>query len=403
MSFIYNNKIQYSDTQNLDAFGRLRVSQLTTMLEVKYMFDKLPLLVDEATNGTGATSNFILSASCVNMNVSNNNDFVIRQTKNRGVYQPGKSEIVEFTFSNFNIETNVIKRVGYYSTSTASTFDSQYDGFFLESNGNTNEISFNIYQSGVKILGSPLSAWTTTEFNPTSIDWVKTQLMMVDFQWLGVGRLRFSMLFNGIPYTFVTNSGSNVLNEVYMKSPNQPLRYEIRSSGGTGSFNQICSQSSIEGTTNQLTYAVGINTSISFGPSSSDVRYPVIGWKLSDLFTGVESSARGLSILNQTNDNYIAELIFNPVLSSPITYSALTNTPLSYGVGNGSITSSGGTIMHTTFGTGGNSITDNILLTYNNIKPGVNINGSKDIVWLCITPLSNSSTFKAAINLEYFV
>lgn len=403
MSFIYNNKIQYSDTQNLDAFGRLRVSQLTTMLEVKHMFDKLPLLIDEVINGTGSTSNLIFSASCVNMRVTNNNDYVIRQTKNRGIYQPGKSEIVEFTFSDFNIESNVIKRVGYYSSSTASTFDSQYDGFFLESNGITNQITFNLYQSGVKVLESPLSAWTSTEFNPTSIDWTKTQLMMVDFQWLGVGRLRFSMIFNGIPYTFVTNSGTNILDEVYMKSPNQPLRYEIRSSGGTGSFNQICSQSSIEGTTNQLVYAVGINTSISFGAASTDIRFPVIGWKLSDLFTGVESSARGLSILNQTNDNYIAELIFNPVLSAPVTYSALTNTPLSYGVGNGVITASGGTIMHTTFGTGGGSITDNILLTYNNIKPGVNINGSKDIVWLCITPLSNSSTFKAAINLEYFV
>lgn len=403
MSFIYNNKIQYDDTQNLDAFGRLRVSQLTTILEFKYMYDKLPLLVDELTNGVGAASNFVSSASSINMSVTSNGNYVIRQSKNRGVYQPGKSQLSEFTFSDFNIETNVIKRVGYYSTFTGSTFDSNYDGFFLESNGISNNISFNIYQSGVLILNSPVSAWTSTHFNPATIDWSKTQLMMVDFQWLGVGRVRFSMVFDGLPYTFVTNSGSNVLSEVYMKSPNQPIRYEIRSSGGTGTFNQICSQSSIEGGVNQLFYAVGINTKISFGVASTGVRFPVIGWKLGDLFTGVESMARGMAVLNETNDSYRVELIFNPVMSAPITYSALTNTPITYGVGNGTITTSCGTIMHTNFGIAGGTSVDNIPLTNNNIKPGVNINGSKDTVWLCITPLSNSSSYSAALNLEYFV
>ena len=403
MSFIYNNKIQYDDTQNLDAFGRLRVSQLTTVLEFKYMYDKLPLLVDELTNGVGATSNFVSSASSINMTVTSNGNYVIRQSKNRGVYQPGKSQLSEFTFSDFNIETNVIKIVGYYSTFTGSTFDSNYDGFFLESNGISNDISFNIYQSGVLILNSPVSAWTSTHFNPATIDWSKTQLMMVDFQWLGVGRVRFSMVFDGLPYTFVTNSGSNVLSEVYMKSPNQPIRYEIRSSGGTGTFNQICSQSSIEGGVNQLFYAVGINTNISFGVASTGVRFPVIGWKLGDLFTGVESMARGMAVLNETNDSYRVELIFNPVMSAPISYSALTNTPITYGVGNGIITTSGGTIMHTNFGIAGGTSVDNIPLTNNNIKPGVNINGSKDTVWLCITPLNNSSSYSAALNLEYFV
>jgi hypothetical protein len=226
---------------------------------------------------------------------------------------------------------------------------------------------------------------------------------MVDFQWLGVGRVRFSMIFDGLPYTFVTNSGSNVLNEVYMKSPNQPIRYEIRSSGGTGTFNQICSQSSIEGGVNQLFYAVGINTAISFGVASTGVRFPVIGWKLGDLFTGVESIARGIAVLNESNDSYVVELIFNPVMSVPITYSTLPNTPLSYGIGNGTITTSGGTIMHTTFGIAGGASVDTTPLTNNNIKPGVNINGSKDTVWLCITPLSNSSSYRAALNLEYFV
>lgn len=101
MSFIYNNEIQYSDSSNLDAFGRLRTSNVTSLLEYKHTYDKLPLVIDEITAGT-ATSVFDSSNSQVVMSVSANNSYVIRQGKSRGIYQPVKDNWLSIVLEIFN-------------------------------------------------------------------------------------------------------------------------------------------------------------------------------------------------------------------------------------------------------------------------------------------------------------
>jgi len=147
MSFIYNNEVKYSDSSNLDAFGRLRTSNVTSLLEYKHVYDKLPIVINEVTAGT-ATSIFDKPNSQVVMSVSTTNDYVIRQGVARGIYQPGKGQIFEASFSSFQLQTNVIKRVGYFTTSSTAPYNSVIDGFLLESNGQTNIISFQIWQSG---------------------------------------------------------------------------------------------------------------------------------------------------------------------------------------------------------------------------------------------------------------
>ena len=113
MSYIFNDQISYSDSVNLDAFGRLRVSEVTSLLELKYFSDKLPEQVDEVLGGS-ATSTFGGNNAAIEMTVSNTGDYVIRQSLQRALYQPGKSQICEFSFSDFELDSNVIKRVGYF-------------------------------------------------------------------------------------------------------------------------------------------------------------------------------------------------------------------------------------------------------------------------------------------------
>ncbi len=115
MSFIYNNAIKYADTPNIDAFGRLRTSAVQNLVDIKHVYDKNPLQVNEVTAGT-ATSIFSQQFARVRMSTSANNDLVIRQSKTHPIYQPGKSQLFEGSFSNFQLETNVIKRVGCFTT-----------------------------------------------------------------------------------------------------------------------------------------------------------------------------------------------------------------------------------------------------------------------------------------------
>jgi len=280
MSFIYNNAIKYSDSPNLDAFGRLRTAAVQNLLDIKHVYDKNPLQVNEVTAGT-ATSIFNQEYARVRMSTSSNNDLVIRQTKTHPIYQPGKSQLFEGSFSNFQIETNVIKRVGCFTTTTASTYNSVFDGFFLESNGTSNTISFQIWRSGTTIFSASTTTWRANEFDPTNLIWSNTQLMTVDYQWLGVGRMRFGLALSGQTFYFTDHNCSNNESLVYMSSPNQPIRYEIRQVGvGSGSFDMICSQVSTEGALNGLYSTIGVTHSSTTTLLTSGTKYPYIGYRL---------------------------------------------------------------------------------------------------------------------------
>jgi hypothetical protein len=401
MSYIFNDQISYSDSPNLDAFGRLRVSETTSLIEIKYEQDKLPNQVDEVLNGS-ATSTLEAVNACVIMTVSTTGDYVIRQSKERAIYQPGKSQLCEFSFSDFELDTNVIKRVGYFSSSTAATYDSQFDGFFLESNGINNEVSFQIWKTGTLILSAATDTWDSSQVDPSTIDWSKTNLMVVDFQWLGVGRVRFGLNLSGNTYIFKTNSGTNNLSDVYMTSPDQPIRYEIRSSGGTATFHQICSAVSDEGTRNTRNRTGSISQTNTTTLAVSGTKYPFIGLRPGILYDQVSLQLTDVQILNTSNDNFLVTVEINPTISSGMTYSSGNTAEWEYSFGTGAQTvTSSGVIIAGFIGQAGTSALTNVQLTDTEIKTGRKIDGTRDQLWICITPLGADATFIGSTNFSY--
>ena len=54
MSYIENVNTRQQDTADIDAAGRTRVSELTTQIDIKQIYDNRPLLIDEfKRNGYG--------------------------------------------------------------------------------------------------------------------------------------------------------------------------------------------------------------------------------------------------------------------------------------------------------------------------------------------------------------
>lgn len=402
MSFIYNNAVKYSDSPNLDAFGRLRVSNITSLLELTHVYSKQPLLVDEVTAGT-ATSVWNQTNAEVAMSVTSGGDYVIRQTIQSAIYQPGKGQLFEASFSDFNIQTNVIKRVGYFTSTTASTYNSVFDGFFLESNGIDNTISFQIWKSGNSIYSAATSTWDNSQIDVTTIDWSKTNLMLVDFQWLGVGRVRFGLNLSGNTYIFGNSSGTNNLNDIYMSSPNKPIRYEIRSSGNAGTFNQICSQVSMEGSLNSLNIPVFVANPNVVTLSTANTKYPIIGLKMGTGYESISLIMRYLNILNTSNDNYITTLEINPTISGSYTFSSDTQTGVSRSFTDGTQTiTTSGTIIGGFIGEAGTQALTNFTFDESKINTGKKINGVVDELWVCITPLGANATFYTSANLYYY-
>lgn len=406
MSYIFNNKIAYADTPNLDAFGRLRVASVTNLLDVKHVFDKIPLIVNETTGGTTPSSVFSQEYARVRMSASTNGDYVIRKSKVNPIYQPGKSQLFEASFSNFQCENNVIKRIGGFSTITASTYDSQYDGFFLESNGITSGITFNIYRTGTLVFSSDTSTWFNNEINPNTISWSGTNLMLVDYQWLGVGRMRLGMVLSGLTYYFTEHTSIGDEPNVYMSSPNQPIRYEIRSSGGTGYLDMICSQVSTEGALNGLYSLAGISYSATT-TLNSDTDFPYIGIRLKP---GYKSSIVDLSsgsLLNASagKRNFESTVQFNPTITVTPTWIDIENSPIQYSLGTGGTQtiSNRGYVLASYIGAADQQIPTSLNFQDNLVRIGTNLNGTTDEMWICIKPLEQNADFKGSLNVRYYV
>jgi hypothetical protein len=407
MSYTFN-KVVDIDARSKDAFGRIRVAELTNLLEVKHVYDKAPLIVDEMLNGS-ATSVWDSDHSDVEMSTTSNSDFVIRQTKGRGVYSPGKSGMFNATFMNFHIQNNIIKRVGYFSTSTVHPFTAALDGIFLESNGVTDEISFQIWRNGIEIFNCPSDLWDSSVVDPSTIDWEQDQLMTIDFQWLGAGRTRFGLTLDQGEVIFATHVSANAVQDPYMKNPNQPIRYEIRQTGsGSGTFHQMCANYSIEGSQNKLNKSVSIGNLTERNLATPGVKYALLGYRHDADYAGSNIVLESLFALNQiSGTDYLITVEMNPgITGGTASWTSVANTPVEFAQGNGSlvVTSSQITIK-SYIGKSNSATTDNYSLLDNLIVPGTCINGVQDEVWICVVPLTVSGSTKIralTANLNFY-
>jgi hypothetical protein len=403
MSYIFNDSVQYKDNSNIDAFGRLRVSETSSLLEIKHLYDKLPYIVDEEIIGSATSS---LSNSVVNMVVNSTNDAVIRQSIKSSQYQTGKSQLVEASFDKFDVESDVIKRVGYFTSATSAPYNSGFDGFFLESNGNNSEISFQIWKNGSQIYSANESDWLTNDLDVSLINWSYSQLMMCDFQWLGVGRIRFYLVHEGVPRLMTEYTQSNSSAGVYMNIPNKPIRYEIRSTGGRGDFGQICAGVAMEGSVNSLYRPVGLDHTTEVTLATSGTTYAMLGIRLGTgpSYIGASGYLSDLSILSTTGDNYVATIQIAPTLNKPSSWERIPNTPIQISdIDNSLIVGATGFVIATYIGKGSALSSDVISLRDNAFSLGYKIDGTPQEWWVCIKPLSGNAKYRVSGNTLYFV
>jgi hypothetical protein len=222
-----------------DAFGRQRVSEPFTLGDYKHLYGIDPTFIDKSANGGSIT--FVKNKACCTMTTTSDPaSYIVHQTKFYHHYMPGKSQVIMSSI-NFGLATaNVIKRTGYFDDN---------DGIYFEQAGD-GTLSW-VVRSFVS--GAPTEVRKTqSEWNLDTVSWLNianTQLVVIDFQWLGVGRVRVGFAHQGNIVYVHEFLHSNNLPTVYMSNPNLPVRCEIRNIGTTtgGSMDQICSTVFSEG------------------------------------------------------------------------------------------------------------------------------------------------------------
>lgn len=405
MSYLDNIEVEgLSDAALRDAFGRMRVSQVTTQLDIKQLHDDQPLFVDIVQGGSGNHSHSTTNAMTT-LTTSAASDYVVAQTFQRFNYQSGKSQLMFWTFNNMGNDTNVTKSVGYFSTSTAAPYTANRDGIRLHNNGTT--LKLQVDRTGTSVANVDRADWDDpldgSGASGINHDFDENTIMAVDFEWLGLGKIRFFLIKDGVYNLFHTLDfvgGGHSL--VYMSSPNQPMRWEIRQSGiGGGTLNTICSSVNSEGSINQLgrVLSENLNTSI-VNANTVGTAYALLGIRLQTARVDTLVDLLDVSVLTTTNDNVLLELWLNPTVVGTFTYNNITNSSVQIAkgdtVGNPSATTvTGGTRLFSQYVSQQSATPIQI---ENAIRLGMSIGGTLDEMVVTATPMTTNSDVTASLS-----
>lgn len=377
-----------------DAGARQRVSQLTTLGDYKILNADRTLLIETAGSGTGLFTNNTYTMSVTG------SQYLIRQSKKFHPYFSGKSQIVECTFENFNIQANVTKRVGYFSSNAVAPYASNYDGIFLENDGT--DIRFRISNNGTTVLNVTQANWNVNTLN--GHDWSKFNVILIDFLWLGGATVRlFVKTATGFQLCHVYSHAASSTG-VMILSPNRPIRYEIRGNSAAGTMTYICSQVSTEGSVDEAGIVQGLtHSSTGIVLSSIGTTYPILGVRKKTTSRDVAVSIMDFKTLTSSNNDQLKLwLLLNPTLSAPLSYSS-ASLNVETAVGNGTITvSSVGTPLVIGFSTQNTTISTQQLTTNFLSWMGNTLNNTMDEIVLCGTPITSTITTHSALTIKEY-
>jgi hypothetical protein len=338
---------------NLDAFGRLRVSQPYTLFDSqnRYASDNQ----FDTSTATGGSITHLPNEATVRMDVSTaSGSSVVRQTLRSFQYQPGKSLLIFATFVMNAAKTNLLQRVGYFNLQ---------NGVFLQQNNS--EVSFilrNYVSGSVDDTTRKVTQanWNVDKLDGTgasglTLDLSKAQILWIDFEWLGMGNVRCGFIINGqfvVCHTFQT---ANLQTSVYMTTAILPLRYEITNTGTTATasyLKQVCSSVMSEGgfEATSIEHVARRVNATSTSTITAAAFYPIASIRLASTALGAVVLPSSYNFLPTTADNYEIALTKNATLTSPSWTAVPSTANVEYDITASAL--SGGTIASSSFTTG---------------------------------------------------
>ncbi len=391
------HQIESKDSSSVDAFQRWRVSNPTTLFDSKQIFDNQPLFWDEELEtGAGITSaHSVNEASTTITSTISTAGVFTRQTFMRFNYQPGKSQLVMMTgvLDETGGGTGTERRIGIFDDDNGLffEFDDGIAGVTRRSNvtGSPVDDTFTQANWNVDIMDG-------TGPSGKTMDFTKFQIFFIDFEWLGAGRVRMCIVIDGMIFAVHEFLAANVLNTVYMSTPNLPLRYQMvtTSSSPVATMVSGCSTVVSEGGT-QLT-GVLHHKSTSGVHLDADVEntlYAVIGIRLKSTHIGATVELLNVSLIEfQGSKFYEWVILFNPTVAGVFTYSAETDAATETALGATANTVTGGMPfdgdMVSSAQKGGSNINKEI---NNALRLGADISGNVDEIVLCVRPIGGST------------
>ncbi len=380
-----------------DAYGRLRVSNPQTLFDSKMLFDDAPLFWDDQeVSGGSTTSAHSVNKAEVTIGVGTAAGKRVRQTFIRHNYQPGKSQLV--------LMSGNLKASGGGSGITANMgiFDADNGIFLQQKDGIANAVLRSKVTGSVVNTTVPQESWNIDKLDGTGRSGIrynaqKSQLLLIDYEWLSVGRVRLALIVKGIPIYFHEFDNANVIAGAYMSTPNLPLRYSIENDGtGVAStVGQVCSTVISEGGRDPLGVLRWASTAgTPLVTDTDDLIFALIGIRLKSTHLKAGVKIENIALQIQTASEFLEwVLIMNPTVADTFAYSDQTNSSVQIATGATANTVTGGIQFAGGFNETGNNPTGgaNLLSAIDNARTlGSAIDGTVDEIVLGIRPIAGS-------------
>lgn len=391
----YLGSVRFADSPNLDAFARLRVSEPLTVFDSKQIFDNQPLFWDESLeSGAGITAahSSDTASTVITSTVTTAGKFT-RQTFMRFNYQPGKSQLIMMTgiLDRSGGGTGVQRRLGLFDDN---------NGIFFEDDEGAVKVVRRTFVTGSAVDNKVTQAsWSLDPLDGTgpsavTADWTKTQLFVIDFEWLATGRVRIGIIVDGVIHYVHEFLSANVLDKVYMSTPNLPLRYQIITTGASpaSTMECICGTIISEGGVSDLgvlRYKSTEGTHVD--ANTENTVYAIMGMRLKATHLGATISPVSISIAEHQGNKVLEWLlVFNGTVAGPPTWANETDSAVQTFTGATANTVTGGMII-----TGGHFNSANkggagSAELKDALRLGAAIDGTVDELVLAIRPIGGS-------------
>lgn len=303
---------------------------------------------------------------------------MLRRTKRRLPYQPGKGLNVLQSYVGAPLVSGLVQEVGL--------FDDR-NGILLRASGTTVQFVIRSFTSGaVQEVVVDQENWNIFTF-PT-LDFSKADIFTCDLEWLGVGRVRTGFVIDGEYQYCHEFNHANALNSVYMTTAILPLTCRIEAtSAASGTMKQVCSSVSSEGGYEPLGPIYTISPSIAAIPNTSGERI-VAGIRMVSGRTDNVIIPAKIDLVTE-NTTTIQWRLRTNATTSGVTWAAAGN-----GRGNVQTTSSGSIVS------GGTVIDSGLFFSAGSIELplgaglasslGVNADGSSEELVLTVTSSGNA-------------
>lgn len=388
-----------------DSFGRLRVSEPFTIFTNNFVVGINPAIMYQAVTG-GSSITYDSNASHVVMSTALAGTAIMR-SRQRTVYQPGKSLLVLMTGAiNYTNNNNsvVTTRIGYYDN------DSGY--YFQYNNGIMSIVERTTVTGVLSETKVAQSDWNVNSMDGKkngniTLDSTKAIIYWFNLEWLGVGFVDCGVIVDGATYKVHRFKHSNLLTTPYMRTASLYPTYELISTGaGTGSMTAICQTVMSEGGYSPIGSHYSANNGITVVSIPASTRRPVFSLRLS-AGALVNIKTENINCVSTSTAIAVVEIWrYNDAnATGALTGASWVNatgfSKAQYDVSATSMVTTGGTMLDSIYMSSSTNVTafpisENGLIT--------NVSGTSDVIVVAVTHTSGSAeSFVASITWSEYI